>query len=200
MEGFRKINIMKHFGIVIDHEKCIGCEACSLACQIENNSTEDWIKIETQGGKEKDAPAGKYQNLTLSFRPILCIHCSDPPCAEVCPVDALQKRDDGPVVLDQDLCIGCKACLEACPYDVIVFNEKRNIAEKCNLCVHRIDKGLEPFCVICCEGQALHFGDLNDPTSIVSQLLLKRINFQLKPEEGTDPSIHYLPPKPKRKL
>jgi Fe-S-cluster-containing dehydrogenase component len=191
---------IKHFGMVIDQGKCIGCEACSLACRIENNSTEFWIKVEPQGGKEEDAPAGKYQNLTLSFLPKLCNHCSNPPCADACPVEALQKRDDGPVILDQDLCIGCKACLEACPYDVIVFNEKSKLAEKCNLCVDRIDEGLEPFCVICCEGQVLHFGDLNDPTSKVSQLLLKRTNFQLKPEMGTNPSIYYLSPKPKREL
>ena len=190
----------KHFGLVIDQERCIGCEACSLACRIENNSTEFWIKVETQGGKAKDTPAGKYQNLTLNYLPKLCNHCSNPPCVEVCPADALQKRDDGPVVLDQNLCTGCKACIKACPYDVIIFDEISNLAEKCNLCVHRIDKGLEPFCVICCEGQAIHFGDLNDPTSRVSQLLLKRINFQLKPEMGTNPSIHYLPPKPKREL
>ena len=187
------------FGMVIDQEKCIGCEACSLACQIENNSSEFWIKIKTQGSKEKDSPPGKYQNLTLNFLPKLCNHCSNPPCAEVCPVDAFQKRDDGPVVLDQDLCTGCKACLKACPYDAIVFNEKSNLAEKCNLCVHRIYKGLEPFCVICCEGQAMYFGDLNDPTSKVSQLILKRNNFQLKPEKGRNPSIYYLTSKQEKK-
>lgn len=191
---------MKHFGMVIDQERCIGCEACSLACRIENNSTEFWIKVDTQGGIEKDTPAGVYPNLTLSFLPKLCNHCSNPACTEACPDGALQKRDDGPVILDFDLCTGCKACIEACPYDIIVFNEKGNLAQKCNLCVHRIDEGLEPFCVICCEGQALNFGDLNDPTSKVSQLLLKRINFQLKPEMRTNPSVYYLPPKPKREL
>ena len=190
----------KYFGMVIDQERCIGCEACSVACRIENNSTEFWIKVETQGGLEKDTPAGEYPNLTLNFLPKLCNHCLNPPCAEACPADAFLKQDYGPVVLYHDLCTGCKACIEACPYDVIIFNEKNNLPEKCNLCVHRIDKGLEPFCVICCEGQAIHFGDLNDPMSIVSQLLLKRINFQLKPEIGTNPSIYYLPPKPKREL
>jgi len=200
MGGFRKMKKNKRYGMVIDQERCIGCEACSVACRIENNSTEFWIKVETQGRKAKNTSAGKYQNLTLNYLPKLCNHCSIPPCTEVCPAEALQKRDDGPVVLDQDLCTGCKACIEACPYGVIVFNEENNLAEKCNLCIHRIGEGLEPFCVICCEGQAIHFGDLNDQASIIAQLLLKRINFQIKPEMGTNPSIYYLPPKPKREL
>jgi len=190
----------KRFGIVIDQERCIGCEACSVACRLENNSVEFLIRVETQGGLEKDTPKGIFPNLTLNFLPKLCNHCLNPPCVEVCPVDALQKRDNGPVVLDQSLCNICKACAQACPYDVIFFNEKEDNAEKCNLCIHRIDEGLEPFCVICCEGQALHFGDLNDPTSNVSQLLSTKGVFQLKPEEGTNPSIYYCPPKQRRGL
>jgi len=167
---------------------------------LENKSSEFWIRVETQGGLEKDTPGGVFPNLTLNFLPKLCNHCLNPPCVDVCPVDALQKRDDGPVLLDQGACTLCKACASACPYEVIYFNEKKDLVEKCNLCVHRIDEGLEPFCVICCEGQAIYFGDLNDPTNKVSQLRLERTNFQLKPEIGTNPSIYYLPPKPKREL
>jgi Fe-S-cluster-containing dehydrogenase component len=81
-----------------------------------------------------------------------------------------------------------------------MFDENNNIAEKCNLCSHRIDQGLEPFCVICCEGQALYFGDLNDINSVVSKKVSEKDSFQLKPEEGTNPSIHYIPPRPKREL
>lgn len=189
-----------NYGMIINQERCIGCEACSVACQVENNSTEFWIKVETQGGIEKDTPRGKYPNLTLNFLPKLCNHCSNPPCAEVCPVEALQKRDDGLVILDQKLCTGCKACIEACPYNAIAFNEENNLAEKCNLCVHRIDDGLQPFCVICCVGQAITFGDLNNSADSISQLRLKKTNFQLRPELGTNPSIYYLPPRPKREL
>ena len=190
----------KNYGMVINQERCIGCEACSVACQIENNTTEFWIKVETQGGVEKDTPGGKFPNLNLNYLPKLCNHCSNPPCADVCPVEAIQKREDGIVALDQNLCTGCEACIEACPYNVIVFNEENSLAEKCNLCVHRIDDGLEPFCVICCEGQAITFGDLNDSTHRISQLHLEKPNFQLRPELGTNPSIYYLPPKPKREL
>jgi len=200
MGGIGKMSNIINYGMVIDQERCIGCEACSVACHIENNSTKFWIKVETQGGIEKDTPGGKFPNLTLNFLPKLCNHCSNPPCVEVCSVEALQKRNDGLVVLDQTLCTGCELCIEACPYNAILFNEEMRLAEKCNLCAHRIDDGLEPFCVICCEGQAIIFGDLNDSASRISQLLLKKKNFQLGPELGTNPSVYYLPPKPKREL
>jgi len=190
----------RRLGMVIDQERCIGCEACSVACRLENNAVEFWVRVETQGGSEKDTSVGTFPNLTLNFLPKLCNHCLNPPCVDVCPVEAIKKRDDGPVILDQNLCTICKACSDACPYNVIYFNEKEELAEKCNLCVHRIDLGLEPFCVICCEGQALHFGDLNDPTSKVSQLCSTREVFQLKPEDGTNPSIYYCPPKQRRGL
>jgi len=190
----------KRLGMVVEQERCIGCEACSVACRIENNSTDFWIKVETQGTSVKDTPVGRFPDLTLNFLPRFCNHCENPPCIESCPVDALQKRDDGIVILDQNLCTGCQACLDACPYDIIVFDENHNVAEKCNLCAHRVDKGLEPFCVLCCEGQALHFGDLNDPESNITKLLSKDDVFQLKPDEGTKPKVYYIPPRPKKRL
>jgi len=190
----------KRLGMVVDQERCIGCEACSVACRIENNSTDFWIKVETQGTSVKDTPVGRFPDLTLNFLPRLCNHCENPPCVDSCPENALQKRNDGIVILDQDLCTGCQACLEACPYDIIVFDENNHLAEKCNLCAHRVDKGLEPFCVLCCEGQAIHFGDLNDPESNITKMISQDDVFQLKPEEGTNPSIYYIRPKPKRRL
>ncbi|MFX1477200.1 MAG: 4Fe-4S dicluster domain-containing protein [Promethearchaeota archaeon] len=190
----------KQFGMVIDQERCIGCEACSVACKIENNTTDYWIKVETQGGFVKDTPRGNFPNLTMDFLPRLCNHCENPPCVDSCPEDALQRRDDGIVILDQNLCTGCQSCLTACPYKVIVFDNDKNLAGKCNLCFHRIDQGLEPFCVICCEGQAIYFGDFSDPNSIISKKVAKNKVFQLEPEENTNPSVYYIPPKPKKKL
>lgn len=191
----------KRLGMVIDQERCIGCEACSVACRLENRTAEFWIQVETIGGGNKDIPEGTYPNLKMDFSPRLCNHCSNPPCLNSCPVDdALIKRGDGLVILNQESCTGCQECINACPYDVIRFNQRDNIAEKCNLCAHRIDRGFNPFCVICCEGQALYFGDLNDPNSNVSKLISERKVFQLKPEEGTNPSIYYCPPRPKRRL
>jgi len=136
----------------------------------------------------------------MNFFPKLCNHCENPPCVESCPENALQQRDDGIVILYQDLCTGCQACLTACPYNIIVFDENSNLAEKCNLCAHRIDQGLEPFCVLCCEGQALYFGDLNEAISNVSKLVSEKNSFQLKPEERTNPSVYYIPPRPKKRL
>jgi Fe-S-cluster-containing dehydrogenase component len=190
----------KRLGIVIDQDRCIGCEACSIACRIENNTSYFWINVDTLGGQDKDTPKGDYPNLQLHFLPKLCNHCEFPPCIDSCPVNAITKREDGLVILNQDECTGCKTCLNACPYNIIIFNEEKSIAEKCNLCSHRIEEGLEPFCVICCEGQALIFGDLNEPNSRISQLILVRKAFQLKSDDGTNPSIYYCPPRIKQCL
>jgi len=190
----------KRLGIVVDQERCIGCQACSVACKLENNSSGYWINVETQGSDIKDTPIGKFPDLELNFLPKLCNHCENPPCVDSCPVDALQKRDDGIVILNQETCNLCKACLDACPYGIIVLNENEQVAEKCNLCVHRIDQGLQPFCVICCEGQALYFGDLNDQNSNVSKLTSEKKAFVLKPEEKTNPNVYYIPPRAKKRL
>jgi len=190
----------KRFGMVVDQERCIGCEACSVACRIENNASAFWIRVETQNVSQKDIPEGKFPDLRMDFLPRLCNHCEKPPCVDACPVEALVKRKDGPVVLNEGLCTKCQACLTACPYNSIFYNREKDLVEKCNLCAQRIDQGLEPFCVVCCEGQALHFGDLNDPNSEISQIIANQETFQLKPEAGTNPSVYYCPPKLKRRL
>jgi tetrathionate reductase subunit B len=136
----------------------------------------------------------------MHFLPTLCNHCEQPSCADACPLEAITKSDRGIIILLEEVCDGCQACLDACPYGVIEFNDEKGIAEKCNLCIHRIKVGLEPFCVICCEGQAIHFGDLNDPGSIVSKLSSAESAFCLRPEAGTKPSVSYLPPKQPRGL
>jgi Fe-S-cluster-containing dehydrogenase component len=142
----------------------------------------------------KDTPQGRFPDLRMNFLPQVCNHCENPPCVEACPVEALTKRKDGLVFLEDEKCDGCRICLEACPYEAIIFNQEKEKAEKCNLCAHRIDQGLEPFCVICCEGQAILIGDLNDPASRISQLVSKQATFQRDPEAGTNPSVYYRPP------
>jgi tetrathionate reductase subunit B len=195
-----KMSNRKQYGMVIDQERCIGCEACSIACKIENNTKDYWIKVETQGGAVKDTPGGNFPNLTMDFLPKLCNHCENPPCVDSCPEDALRKRDDGIVFLDQELCTGCQSCLTACPYNIIIFDDDTTLAGKCNFCTHRVDQGLEPFCVICCEGQAIHFGDLNDPSARVYKLKSEKTSFQLKLEGKTSPKVYYIPPRPKKRF
>jgi len=192
--------LKKRYGLVIDQERCIGCEACSVACKIENSTTGRWIRVETRDVPQKDTPEGRFPDLRMHFLPQLCNHCTHPPCADACPLEAIVKREDGPVVLDMDKCDGCQTCIDACPFGAILYSKDRETVEKCNLCIHRTDRGLEPFCVICCEGRAMHFGDLNDPESRISRMMTARETFQINPEAGTDPSVYYCPPKAPRRL
>jgi Fe-S-cluster-containing dehydrogenase component len=136
----------------------------------------------------------------MAFLPGLCNHCKTPPCAEACPIDAITRGDNGVVSLNEEACDGCRTCLDACPYGAIIYNDEKDKAEKCNMCSHRIDDGLEPFCVICCEGQAIYFGDLLDPESKVAKITNTGNGYCLKPEMGTDPTVFYLPPKEPRGL
>ena len=182
----------KRFGLVIDQERCIGCEACSVACIIENNpATGPFIRVQTIGGESKDTPKGRYQELKMEFLPRLCMHCDSPPCAKACPNHAIKKRPDGLVILYSEECNGCQLCIDACPYDAISYSADSGLVEKCNFCFHRIDKGLEPFCVICCQGQAMYFCDLNDSNSKIVHLLARRSTYKLKPELNTGPAVIY---------
>lgn len=190
----------KKLVLVINQERCIGCEACTVACKMENNATIPYIKVKTRQVDDKDTPQGTFPNLRMEFMPLLCNHCENPACAEVCPNDAITKRDDGIVFLDKEKCDGCQSCVDACPYGAIIFNDGLDKAEKCNMCAHRIDEGLIPFCVECCEGNAIIFGDLNDDTSKVSKLMNQEDAFQLPDKTGVKPRVSYLPPREPRLL
>ncbi|MCK6543788.1 4Fe-4S dicluster domain-containing protein [bacterium] len=178
---------MARLAMVIDTRKCVGCMDCVVACKTENQVPEgynrDWITTEAKG---------KFPDVRLEIRSERCNHCSNPPCVTCCPTGASHVHDYGGVVLvDHDVCIGCKACVASCPYDAR-FVHPEGYVDKCTFCIHRVEKGLEPACVSVCPTHCMYFGDLDDPNSKVSQLLQKRGYHTNLPEAGTQPNIFYL--------
>ena len=133
---------MKTYALIIDHESCWGCKTCEVACKQENRSG-DGIKLISVSEDDPKIVDGK---LDFVFHVNVCRHCDDPQCMDACPEEAIVKRDDGIVIMDYDKCTGCQSCIEACPYGAISFDEDKGIAQKCNLCYHRIDNGLIPAC------------------------------------------------------
>lgn len=126
----------------ITEEKCWGCKTCEVACKQENQAPDGVKLIQVW----EDGPRQVNGQWHFVFRATLCRHCEEPPCANACAEVAIIKRADGIVILDQGKCIGCRACLSACPYNAIAFDETAGVAMKCNLCHHRLDKGLLPAC------------------------------------------------------
>ena len=140
--------------ITIDENACWGCRTCELACKQEMRAT-DGVRLILV---TEDGPRIENEKPFFTYRVHMCRHCDDPPCAIVCPEEAISKRADGIVVLDDTLCTGCQACMSSCPYDAIGFDEDRRIAQKCNLCHHRVDQGLVPACADnICLAHCIHF-------------------------------------------
>ncbi len=183
----------KRYGFVIDVSRCIDCRACLVACSVENdvpmNHTRIWVK---DAGLK-----GSFPNLERMFIPYNCMHCENPPCIEVCVSGATYKdADSGLVLVDQEACIGCRFCVEACPYDARYTDERRGVVDKCDGCIKRLERGLQPACVATCVGGSRMFGDLNDPNSEVSIALkhassIQRLDYE-KDGHDTDPNIYYI--------
>ena len=131
------------------------------------------------------------------FTVLRCNHCEAAPCVEICPTTALYRRDDGIVDFDKDACIGCKACMQACPYDALYIHPDRGTAEKCNFCSHRIEIGLEPPCATVCPAEAILVGDLDDPSTRVAQIVATQKVDVRKPEKGTMPKVFYVDSEPR---
>jgi molybdopterin-containing oxidoreductase family iron-sulfur binding subunit len=199
------------YGMVIDLKRCVGCYGCQLSCKAEHG-TPPGVFFARVVKRE----LGTFPNTRLVFLPLLCFHCVEAPCVDVCPTGASHYREGGIVDIDADVCVGCRACMQACPYSARYYNEdqrayypgqgltpyeerhyaekNRDVVMKCNFCIDRVTAGLEPACVANCAARARTFGDLDDPNSEVSQLIRLRGGQQLQPEQGTNPSVYYLPP------
>ena len=147
---------MERYALVIDHESCWGCKTCEVACKQENGSSGGAHLIFVS----EDGPRRVENSLDFAFQVNLCRHCDDPPCVAACPEEAIAKRGDGIVVMDYDACTGCESCIEACTYDAIAMDPEKGVAQKCNLCHHRVDQGLVPACADnVCLAHCIHFGD-----------------------------------------
>jgi len=193
------------WGMLIDSTKCSsGCTDCVSACRSENGLPENpgatdaqWIrKIEI-----KEIRTGKTQSL-----PVMCQHCAEPPCVDVCPTGASFKRADGIVLVDKHICIGCRYCVMACPYKARSFihepvtNQKPDVprgmgtVEGCTMCVHKVDRGEQPACVQACSAAghgAIVFGNLNDPESEISKRIRAIQTSQLRADLKLDPGVRY---------
>jgi Fe-S-cluster-containing dehydrogenase component len=175
------------YGFVLDQTRCIGCHACTVACKSENEvplgAFRTWVKY---------IEKGTFPDARRHFAVLRCNQCDDSPCTTICPTTALFRRKDGIVDFDSSRCIGCKSCMQACPYDALYIDPFENTAAKCNFCSHRVDAGLAPACEIVCPTQAIISGDLDDPESAVSKIVAREPVQVRKPDQGTKPKVFYV--------
>ena len=210
---------MKRYGMVVDLNRCVGCQTCTIACKHSNDTPPgvQWRRV-------LDIEQGTFPDVSRLFLVTGCQHCEEPPCVPVCPTGATRQREDGLVTMNYDTCIGCASCAVACPYQArtIVHEQKGyygeqtvqekstahedryGVANKCTFCVERIDTAaitglvpgvdpdVTPACATSCITQAIRFGDFADPSSTVSQLAKDNRSFQMHAELGTNPQIRYL--------
>jgi len=177
----------KKYIMVIDLRKCVGCQACTASCIVENSVPDGQFRTSVT-----EMEIGEFPNVRKGFLPQLCNHCDEPSCTPVCPTGATFKREDGLVVIDNKICIGCGYCENACPYDKRFMNKETKVMDKCTFCAHRLQDGLLPACVETCVGGARIFGDLNDKNSEVHSLINNFPIDVLKDEQGTKPQVYYI--------
>ncbi len=197
---------MTRYAMVIDLNTCVGCNACMAACAMENQTpvwNDEWRTY------VHDKEIGTAERVTRRFFPRLCNHCSNPPCMTVCPTGATYQLDNGIVMVDEALCMGCGACAMACPYDARYpityddiklgkeffgsdFRREYPSVDKCNFCAHRVAAGKQPACVETCVGESRMFGDLDDPNDPITELVASGVARPLLPHLGTHPNVYYI--------
>lgn len=200
-----------YYGMGIQVDKCIGCGRCVEACKVENDVPREpfffrtWIErytVTESGEVMVDSPEGgmhgfraeegaEAEVLRSFFVPKLCNHCDNPPCVQVCPVGATFKSQDGVVLVDKDYCIGCRYCIQACPYGARYLDPRTKTADKCTFCYHRITKGQLPACVEVCPTQARVFGELQVKSSPLGRFMRMSQLQVLKPYLNTEPKVFY---------
>ena len=210
------------WAFLVDTYKCIGCGYCVKACKLENeipfeaDVSRTWVEryvVTKEGEVFADAPKearygfitsrvdlgmGKFKDIPQDridkafFVPKLCNQCDKPPCVQVCPVGATYQAADGVVLVDRTWCIGCGYCIMACPYGMRFFHPQFHVAEKCNFCYHRINKGMRPACVLACPEGARRIGNIKDPDDPVAKVIMTQRVTIHKPEYGTNPQVYYI--------
>jgi tetrathionate reductase subunit B len=198
------------YGMGIDIDKCIGCARCVVACKTENDVPDDphyfntWVEryvLRTDGSVQVESPDGGLHGfsdieneasvLRTFFVPKLCNHCANPPCVQVCPVGATFSTADGVVLVDEDYCIGCRYCIQACPYGARWFHPTKHVAAKCSFCYHRVSRGLLPACVEACPTGARTFGEIEDRSTPLARFMRQNDIQVLKPHHNTNPKVYY---------
>lgn len=176
----------RRYAMVIDDAACLDCEACMVACKAENavpvGRSRNWVR---------QTERGRYPAVSVQMEPGQCMQCENPPCVRVCPTGASFVDPDGIVLVDAADCIGCRYCMQACPYGARYFDEASGTVDKCTFCRHRLDEGLEPACVTTCPTRARVFGDVADATSAISEVLARARVGVRKEEAGTEPRVYY---------
>ena len=184
---------MANYAIALDYQNCINCKACEVACKQENDvqlgadKQRIWVGV-VEGGSS-------LTDMFMNFYPSQCNHCIDAPCVDVCPTGASHFEKGGIVKVDADMCIVCKGCMEACPYDARFVDDTKQAVDKCTFCDHRTEEFGTTACQATCPTKVRTFGDLDDENSSLVELLKSREFFVLKESEGTVPKLMYLAPK-----
>ncbi len=182
---------MSKYIFVVDVDRCIGCKGCQVSCKIENG-----VALGAGRNHVYDVgPTGVFPNLEMYFLTVMCQQCENPSCVKVCPTNACYINEEDKVIsIDKDKCIACHACEKSCPYNAITFNKELRVMDKCNICTQLRQAGEVPACVKNCSGSALHFGDIEDPESDVSKLLVSvdEKDIHKLPDTGNHPSNYYI--------